>query len=76
MSIQKQKTSSYELESKIYYKLGKEYRGQIVMIVNDKVFSTKKPSMVKKYVDKIEKKYHKTPLIAVIPKADTLILFL
>jgi hypothetical protein len=75
MSIKKKK-SGYEQETKIYYKLGEKYRGHIVMIINDRIFATKNPSTVKRYVERIEKKYHKTPLIAVIPKADTLILVL
>lgn len=68
--------TSYSLEDKTLRKNWDKYKGYIVMVVNDKIFATKRPATVAKRVEKIEKKFHKTPLIAHIPKADTLILLL
>lgn len=67
---------SYKLEEKILHKNWNKYQGYIVMVVNDKIFATKKPSLVAKYSLKLEKKYHKIPLIAHVPKAGSLILHL
>lgn len=52
----------------------KKYRGSIVMTVNDQVYVTKQPKKVSQIIKEIEKKYHKKPLITVVPKEDTLIL--
>ena len=52
-----------------------KYKGSIVMVIGDKVFSTKRAKNVNKIIRKIEKEYHKRPLITYIPKEDTLILF-
>lgn len=52
----------------------KKYKGSIVLSVNDQIYATKQPSKVPQMIKDIEKKYHKTPLVTVIPKDDTLIL--
>lgn len=52
-----------------------KYRGSIVMTVDDEVYITKQPKKVPQMIKDIEKKHHKTPLITVVPKADTLILY-
>lgn len=52
-----------------------KYRGSIVMTVDDQIYSTKQPKKVPQMIKDIEKKHHKTPLITVVPKDDTLILY-
>lgn len=69
-------STKVSLEFKTLQKNREKYRGYIVMVVNDKIFATKKPSSVSRYVKRIEKEYGKRPLITVIPQADSLILFL
>lgn len=49
-----------------------KYRGNIVMVVEDKVYSTRKADNVSSILKKIEAKYHKQPLITYIPKEGTL----
>ena len=72
--MKKDKTSiSPEFETTL--KNWDKYKGHVVMVIENKIFATKKPSQVKKYVETIERKFHKTPLIAHIPQADSLILF-
>lgn len=44
------------------------------MTINDQVYVTKQPKKVSQIIKEIEKKYHKKPLITVVPKEDTLIL--
>lgn len=51
-----------------------KYKGSIVLTVNDKIYATKQPKKVPQMIKDIEKKYHKTPLVTVVPKDDTLIL--
>ena len=50
--------------------------GSIVMTVDDQVYVTKHSGKVLKLIKEIEKKHHKKPLITVVPREDTLILFL
>ena len=45
------------------------------MTVDDQTYSTKQPKKIPQMLREIEKKHHKKPLITVIPKEDTLILF-
>lgn len=61
-------------EQETLYKNWDKYRGNIVLVVEDKIFATKRASKVHKMIKEIEEKYHKQPLISVIPNADTLIL--
>lgn len=51
-----------------------KYRGNIVMVVKDKIFATKNAKRVGKMLEDITKKFHKRPLITYIPKEDTLVL--
>ena len=62
------------LEQKTLDKNWEKYRGYTVLIIDDKIYAAKKASLAKKYFDMIIKKYHRSPLITVIPDADTLIL--
>lgn len=63
-------------EQKILLKQWEKYRGNIVMVVGEKIYSTRRANKVNKMVEAIEKKFHKRPLITYIPKEGTLILFL
>lgn len=56
------------------FKNWEKHRGSIVMVVGDKVFATKRAKNVNKIVDKIEKEFHRRPLITYIPKEGTLVL--
>lgn len=67
-------SNDVSLEFKTIQKNWGKYKGHIVLVINDKIIATKKPSQVKKYIIKIEKEYHRRPLIVHIPKADSLIL--
>jgi len=67
-------SNKISLEFQTLQKNRSKYRGYIVMVVNDRIFATKRPSSVSQYVKKIEKEYGKRPLITVIPKANSLIL--
>lgn len=51
------------------------YKGSIVMIIDNQVYSTKDPKKVPKMVEEIHKKHHKWPVINQVPKAGTLILY-
>lgn len=51
----------------------KKYLGSIVLVVDNQIFATKRAKNVHKMIIEIEKKYHKKPLIAYMPKADLLI---
>lgn len=62
-------------ERKTLLKNWEKYRGNIVMVVGEEVFSTKKASQVSSLVKKIEKKFHRRPLITYIPEDVTLVLF-
>lgn len=50
-----------------------QYRGYVVLVIEDKIYAAKRTSKIHRLMKEIEKKYHRQPLIAVIPKADTLI---
>lgn len=63
-------------EQKLLLKNWEKYRGSIVMVVEDKIFATKRAQKVDELVSTIEKKYHRRPLITYIPKEGTLVLFL
>lgn len=52
-----------------------KYRGNIVMVVGDEIFATKRAKKVHNIVKKIEEKFHRRPLITYIPKEGALILF-
>lgn len=64
------------LEQKTLNSKWEQYRGNIVMVVGDKIFSTKRAATVDKMIERIEKRFHKRPLITYIPKEGTLVLFL
>lgn len=51
-----------------------DYKGKIVAVVGEKVFSAKTGKQAQEMIEKLEKKYKKPPLVTYIPKADTLIL--
>lgn len=51
-----------------------QYRGSIVLSVDDQIYTTKSPKKVAEMIKKIEQKHHKKPLITVVPREDTLIL--
>lgn len=51
-----------------------KYRGNIVMVVGNEVFATKRAKKVHNIVKKIEEKFHRRPLMTYIPKEGTLIL--
>lgn len=62
------------LEQEILLKNWERYRGSIVLVVGEKIFSTKQAKNVMRMLEEIEKKFHKQPLITYIPKEGTLIL--
>ena len=68
--------SKYKLtiEEKTLNKNWEKYRGHTVLVVDKDIYSVKNRLSAKKKFDMIRKKYNKIPLVAVIPKADTLIL--
>jgi len=49
-----------------------KYTDRIVLVVEDKIFATKRASKVPKMVEEIERKYNKQPLITYIPKKNAL----
>lgn len=57
------------------FKNWERYRGSIVMVVGDQIFSTKRAKNVNQIINKIEKEFHRRPLITYIPKEGTLVLF-
>lgn len=50
-----------------------KYKGSIVLTVDNHIYTTREPKNVPKMLKAIEKKYHKKPLITVVPKQDTLV---
>lgn len=62
-------------DQKTLLKNWEKHRGSIVMVVGDKIFSTKQAKRVGKMVESIEQKFNRRPLITYIPKEGTLILF-
>lgn len=67
--------SSQNQDQETLFKNWEKYRGSIVMVVEDQIFSTKRAKNVNQIIDKIEKQFHRRPLITYIPKAGTLVLF-
>ncbi|MBI2327542.1 hypothetical protein HYU92_04455 [Candidatus Curtissbacteria bacterium] len=63
-------------EQEILMKNWEKYRGSIVMVIGDKIFSTKSAKNVASIVNKIEKKFHRRPLITYVPKEQTLVLLI
>lgn len=62
-------------EQRVLFENWEKYRGNIVMVVGNNVFTTKRAKNVGKMLKEIEKKFHKQPLITYIPKEGTLILY-
>lgn len=69
----KKKTPQLDLEQKTLDKNWNKYKGNIVMVIGDQIFATKRAKNVHKMLQEIENKFHKQPLITYIPKEDTLI---
>lgn len=63
-------------EQETLFQNWEKYRGNIVMVVGDEIFATKRAKKVDQMIKDIEKKYHKQPLITYIPKEGTLIFFI
>ena len=63
-------------EQKLLLKNWEKSRGSIVLVVGETIFSTKRGAGVGKILEKIEKQFHKRPLITYIPKEGSLVLFL
>ena len=61
-------------EQEALFKNWEKYRGNIVLVVGDKIFATKRAKNFPKMLKEIEGKFHKQPLITYIPKEGTLIL--
>lgn len=55
-------------------KTSQEYKGTIVMSVDDQTYVTRQTKKVPALIKKIEEKHHKKPLITIVPKEGTLIL--
>ncbi len=72
--MKKRNGDSYEYEEDVLNRQWEKYRGSIVMVVGDKVFSAKRGGTVERLVKDIEEKYHRRPLITYVPKEGTLIL--
>ena len=54
-----------------------QYRGKHIVVVKDQVYATKTGPQAGKVLEKVIKKYPKeTPLVAYVPKDDSLILLL
>lgn len=61
-------------EQKTLFDNWEKYRGNIVMVVGEEIFATKRAKKVDQMIKEIEKKFHRRPLITYIPKEGTLIL--
>lgn len=48
----------------------KKYAGHHVLVINDKVFPLKEGERANDDIEKLEKKYGKTPIIAFVPRQD------
>lgn len=68
--------SQVDVEQKTLLKNWEKYRGNIVMVVGDEIYATKRAKNAQKILKEIETKYHKQPLITYIPREGTLILLL
>lgn len=62
-------------EQKTLFRNWEKYRGNIVMVIGDEIFATKRAKNVHKIVKEIEEKFNRRPLITYIPKEGTLVLF-
>lgn len=69
-------TANITPEQKLLLKNWGKYRGSIVMVVEDKIFATKRAKNVDRLLKDIEQRFHKQPLITYIPKEGTLILLI
>lgn len=67
------KSKTY-LEQETLFKNWEKYRGNIVMVVGNEIFATKRAKKFPKILKEIEEKFHRRPLITYIPKEGTLIL--
>lgn len=72
--MNKSRSSSFAQEEKTLYAQWNKYKGKIVAVVGNKVFSATSGKQAQKMISRLEKKYRKPPLVTYIPKADTLIL--
>lgn len=68
----KMRTSVMSEDQKTLLKNWEKHRGSIVMVIGDKIFSTKSARRVGKMVQTIEEKFKRRPLITYIPKEGTL----
>lgn len=68
------KALSISAEQKTLLKNWEKYRGSIVMVVGETIFSTKRARGVDKILAKIEKKFHQRPLMTYVPKEGSLVL--
>ena len=73
--MKKQVVHSMSKEQKLLLENWEKYRGNIVMVVGDEIFATKRAKNVNAIMAEIEKKYHRRPLMTYIPKEGTLVLF-
>lgn len=48
----------------------KKYAGHHVMVINNKVFPLKEGEEANEDIEKLEKKYRKTPIITFVPRQD------
>lgn len=72
--MKKAKTQKFDLEEKTLSAKWDDYKGKIVAVMGNKIFSAKNGKQAEKLIAKLEKDYQKPPLVTYIPKADTLIL--
>lgn len=72
--MKKQKNEPMSQEQRTLSKNWNKFRGYMVLVIEDKIFATKRASKFNKLLSEIEQKYHRRPLITVIPREGTLIL--
>lgn len=63
-------------EQELLIKQWGKHRGNIVMVVDNQIYSTKRAQRVNSMIREIENKFHRRPLVTYVPKEGTLILFL
>ena len=63
-----EKTLSLLLSGK--HPKAKKYAGHHVLVMNDKVFPLKEGEKANEDIEKLEKKYGKTPIITFVPRQD------
>lgn len=66
----------YTQEERVLSRVWERFRGHIVMVMNDSVYTAKRGDRAARVVKDLERQYHKRPLITYIPKEGALILFL